>query len=450
MAQGGDVDAQRKIGDVFLQGAEGIPENYQLAWHWYMAASEQGDFGAGAKLLLLHWTACSGFHYHVPTFGDGDYKKLAARVFLAADRAVDDGDWDLAATLGYIQLHEKVTPERLNRVAANLLNGALAGDADCMVAMAFFSDRLGLTVPNNPKTYLQWNELAAQNGNNEAHFVLGQAYLRGRGVPEATTKGLHHLRIAANLGCSDAALEIALCFELGNGVEKDLVQSVEWFRRAALGECPPALYALAIHKDRFPNSIVDQQEADRCLREASRRGHPAAMMKQAALLLRPPATTKIFEAGVNLVEMVLSRQGYVDTEFVLGHIYHHGVGVSKDHTKAAAYWRLSANAGVARAQVSYGRLLFRGDGVTENMELAEHYFEMALAQGHRGGAIGIGFVAHFLHGDNIKASAYLTFGATDKEHDAAHLCRSIVSRFNEEELEQARVIGDRLQARFSN
>ena len=84
------------------------------------------------------------------------------------------------------------------------------------------------------------------------------------------------------------------------------------------------------------------------------------------------------------------------------------------------------------------------------MELAEHYFELALSQRHLAGAIGIGFVARFLHRDDAKAAAYLAFGSTGKEREAAELCRKIVLRMNKEELDKAWKIRRSLEARFSN
>jgi TPR repeat protein len=421
-----------------------------MAWHCYKAASDQDDIRAATKLLMLHWMAKSSFMYHVPTLNEADHEALAARVIPKAQEAADNRDWDMVATLSTVRLFENLTSAGHEENAAALLKGALAGDAACMAMTAFFQDRLEVSHSDNPHTAVHWYELAVEMGHSEAHWILGKMHLHGRVVTKNIDRALDHFEISARLGVSDAALQLADCYERGIGVAKDLVQSVFWLRLAALGECPDALFALAVHKYKFPDSIVEPDEADRCLREACRRGHTTAMMKLADDLLRSPPSSEDFESGVKLVKTVLSRHGEINTDYVLGHIHRHGIGVKEDKAKAAEYWRLSANAGDVTAQVFYGDLLLKGDGVPVNMELAEHYFELALSQRHLAGAIGIGFVARFLHRDDAKAAAYLAFGSTGKEREAAELCRKIVLRMNKEELDKAWKIRRSLEARFSN
>lgn len=53
LARGGDVEAQRLLGDLHMRG-EGVPKNYSMAGNWYRAAADQGDAEARFKLAELY------------------------------------------------------------------------------------------------------------------------------------------------------------------------------------------------------------------------------------------------------------------------------------------------------------------------------------------------------------------------------------------------------------
>src|SRR5438477_6792709 len=61
----------------------------------------------------------------------------------------------------------------------------------------------------------------ANEGNTEAEVKLGDAYMRGRGVPQDGAKALRWFRAAAEKGNADAQYELGNLYGAGIAVKQD-------------------------------------------------------------------------------------------------------------------------------------------------------------------------------------------------------------------------------------
>lgn len=75
---------------------------------------------------------------------------------------------------------------------------------------------------------------AARQGDAEAQFYLGLCYNYGDGVEKDLSEAVVWFRKAAHQGLAQAQFNLGLCYYNGNGVEKNLSEAVKWFRKAAV------------------------------------------------------------------------------------------------------------------------------------------------------------------------------------------------------------------------
>ena len=74
---------------------------------------------------------------------------------------------------------------------------------------------------------------AAEQGNAMAQYNLGSAYDLGEGVGKDQVEAVKWWRKAAEQGVGPAHFNLGYAYYFGNGVAKDLVESVKWWRKAA-------------------------------------------------------------------------------------------------------------------------------------------------------------------------------------------------------------------------
>ena len=74
---------------------------------------------------------------------------------------------------------------------------------------------------------------SAEQGDADAQFNLGYAYALGNGVPKDDVEALKWYRKAAEQGHADAQCKLGIAYRNGHGVEQDYVEAVKWFRKAA-------------------------------------------------------------------------------------------------------------------------------------------------------------------------------------------------------------------------
>ena len=120
------------------------------------------------------------------------------------------------------------------------------GDADAMYELGE-SYNYGLGVEENEEQAVEWYRKAAELGHAGAMYGLGGCYYFGKGVEVNEEQAVEWYRKAAELGHADAMYELGECYYYGTGVTKNMEQAVKWYRKAAelghadamyeLGEC---------------------------------------------------------------------------------------------------------------------------------------------------------------------------------------------------------------------
>jgi S1-C subfamily serine protease len=142
-----------------------------------------------------------------------------------------------------------------------------------------------------------------------------------------------------------AQFKLGWFYDTGQGVGKDLVEAVKWFRKAAEQNIVEAQFNLALNYQNGQGVEKDSIEAVKWYRKAA-------------------------------------EQNFVMAQCNLGVCYQNGVGVEKDISEAAKWYRKAAEQGVAWAQYQLGRLYYFGDGVLLDYAEAVKWNALAAAQGN--------------------------------------------------------------------
>lgn len=79
----------------------------------------------------------------------------------------------------------------------------------------------------------KWYMMAAERGDERAHFDLGALYDNGQGVPKSDELAAKWYLAGAERGQMACQYNVATMYESGEGVEKDLVAAYMWYYLAA-------------------------------------------------------------------------------------------------------------------------------------------------------------------------------------------------------------------------
>lgn len=245
-AAGGQAQAQSAMGDRYARGT-GVAQNWFEACRWYQMAAEQGDAQAQCALAACY------------AAGRG-VKKDMAHAFIwfekAAAQNLPQAQWNLgelyATGLPGVEPDAKKATSLCKR-AANAGFAPASATLGALFARAKKHDRA-----------VQWWTLAAEQGDLESLFNLGQAHRLGMGVAKDETRAFELLLQAAEGGVAAAQSRIGLSYATGEGAALDPIEACKWFELAALrGD-----KAAAANRDRARKSLspAQQAEADRRVR----------------------------------------------------------------------------------------------------------------------------------------------------------------------------------------
>ncbi|MBT7666950.1 MAG: sel1 repeat family protein, partial [Rhodospirillaceae bacterium] len=72
-----------------------------------------------------------------------------------------------------------------------------------------------------------WRQ-AAEEGDTEAEFLLGQIHSRGEGIKKDFLAAHDHFMKAANRGHTEAEYSLGVLYGIGLGVEEDVPEAAYW------------------------------------------------------------------------------------------------------------------------------------------------------------------------------------------------------------------------------
>jgi hypothetical protein len=171
----------------------------------------------------------------------------------------------------------------------------------------------------NSDVKLQYLKAAADLGDRETAYNLGQHYSWGIDLPQA----VQWYRQAADQGHPEALYELGACYEHGRGVKKDPKQAINWYHQAGEQGHMTAQWTLA--NCYFYSKIVKKDLAQ--------------------------AVHWYGQAG---------EQGHAEAQYMIGFCYENGMGVEEDLTQASYWYKKAAEKDHEKARFALDKLRSEG------------------------------------------------------------------------------------------
>lgn len=209
-AEAGDLNAQRLLGAIYIQG-EILAENPIEAARWLAMAADQGDVGSQFVMGKMYLDGT----------GVAKNEKVAARYW---GQAAAQGDAEAAFELGKL-----FDP------------GYFVGDTPRITIVGKEPPPQQDKVPKNAKEAAKWYGVAAHLGSSSAQYNLGNFYAEGNGVPRNYAEAANLFRLAARQGEPKAQTNLGSLYSQGLGVPLNNYKAFMWSTIAATSGIDQAL-----------------------------------------------------------------------------------------------------------------------------------------------------------------------------------------------------------------
>ncbi len=330
--------AYTKIGELYLNG-HGVEQNYATAKQWFEKGLSGKEPDPGAQNNIGHlYEHGLGVEQNL-TLAEEWYQKAVEQ---PVSTSLSHEDFSPALTnIGELQLWSnaiywyrrainqyKFDPRALNQM------GKLC---------EYSTDSFGCTEEEKKKN---WFELAAQAGNLEANYNLGQEFERyadryGKGYAEAAS----WYEKAAKRNHLESLLKIADMYERGIGVDTSPIKAAQYYLQAAELNSSQAQYKIGLYYTSGYGVDADHTQAFHWLEKSHQQGNIAA-------------TTE------------------------LGRMYENGSGVMQDYLKAFSYYEQAALQADMEAQYQLGLMYINGLGTPVDLIAGKAWLLQAATKGH--------------------------------------------------------------------
>jgi TPR repeat protein len=306
---------------------------------------------------------------------------------------------------------------------AQHLEAAENGDAQAQYELGeWYAD--GETAPRDPAKAVEWMRKAAEQGHMEAQFAMAAFYARGvRGVLRWDMKeAAKWTEKAAEQGHVDAQNNLGMCYAEGRGVELNNVTAREWFRKAAAQGDEMAAARAKTLDDMIAWADPEQHT------EAAKQGDAEAQFNLG--MCHATAKDRDMKKAVEWIAKA-AAQNHARAQYALGCSYMEGEGVDKDETKGIGLIQKSADQGLSDAWFGLSHYYENGKGVEKDVAKGVAYHIKAAELGNIDALYALGW--RYEKGKNVpkdvkeaakwyqKAKALGHYDADDRLEGIKHL-----------------------------
>ena len=216
---------------------------------------------------------------------------------------------------------------------------------------------------------VNWYRKAAEQDHVEAQATLGKYLFEGKYTTKDETEAVKWWRKAAEQGHVAAQFNLGKCYEEGIGVKQDYAEAFKWYSKAAEQG----------HAEAKAKS--DSLRGEIRLLDAAERGDVGAMTELAVCFEEGKRFPKDLTESLNWYRKA-AEQGHAEAQFRLAQKYSNGLGVSKNETEAVKWYQKAAEQGNAEAQLELGKCYYFGEGVGTDYKEAVRWYRKAAEQGN--------------------------------------------------------------------
>ena len=235
-------------------------------------------------------------------------------------------------------------------------------------------------------------EQQSQNASSQVH----EQKLQDENTPTYTVE----LQQKAEAGDITAQLNLALCYDIGSGIEKNPVEAHKWFLKAAEQGNGRAMNAVGNYYKYGTGGVEkDLETAITWYRKSAEQGNDRGQYSLGVCYANGTGVEKDLTEAVKWYRKS-AEQGNVNAQYAIGSRYAQGRGVEKDLAEAVKWYLKSAEQGNAYAQFTIGRYYLLGRGVEKNRVEAVKWFRKSAEQGNADAQLMLG--SSYFNGIGVK------------------------------------------------
>jgi len=261
-AKAGDASAQLALGSYCAKGLRGVKQDGPQAVDWLTRAASQ-NMGA-AKLYL-------GYIYGEGKIVPRDVKKA---IYWREDAAKDGTPSDKWA-LGNAFLYGFMLPKDQQKALFWISAAADGGEAEAVIKLVEIYKNL-----DNPQEFSKWNDkfakmqlAAAENGNPDAMASVAAKYMSGGdGLERNRVQAVYWYKKAADAGNADAMEKVAMMYAKGRFLPRNPAKAQEYFEKLASKDFSYCMKISAFYSDGKDGFPKDDAKSLEWLERAAARG----------------------------------------------------------------------------------------------------------------------------------------------------------------------------------
>ena len=224
---------------------------------------------------------------------------------------------------------------------------------------------------------------AANRGDPTAQNQLGVKYAQAEdGLPRDDVKAVEWYRKAANQGLPKAQTNLGDMYFFGRGgLSQSYLDALSWYLKAAQQDWPDAQYRLGFMYEKGIGTGKDVAKAVQLYHSAAEHGYPEAQNLMGILYSTgADGVTEDDKQALDWFQKA-ADQGFAKAEKNLGDMYFFGHGIDKDFAQALTWYGKAADQQFADAQFRLGFMYEKGLGVDQNNQTAIDQYTKAVRNG---------------------------------------------------------------------
>lgn len=262
---------------------------------------------------------------------------------------------------------------------------------------------------------VKWYTESAGYTYDPAMSKLGECYYLGHGVTQDYEKAMNQWRLMTDISDKDVFFYIGECYYNGwGGVEKDLEESVKWFRKAAEQNHAKACYYVGEYYACDDNTLneaipwfekgteLGDYECENwlasCYYEMGEAEKAVVYFKDIiencneyvmkSLAMQSLGECYLYGKGVEqddnkALELFHKTEDTGFSANKIGDCYYFGYGVEKDYKEAVKWYKKAADRNDIEAEYNLGNCYYLGNGVETNDDEARKWLTLAAERGHK-------------------------------------------------------------------
>jgi len=227
--------------------------------------------------------------------------------------------------------------------------------------------------------------------NSATQVKLGEKYFKGDGVPKDDVEAVKWFRKAIDQGNPDAEEDLGFMYYTGEGIAQDYTEAFKLFHKAAEQSVALAQFNLAVMYQQGEGMAKDYVEALKWYTKAADQNDVGAELNLAFMYYTGDGVPKNSTEAVKWFRKA-ADQGDAKAQGALGVMYQHGESVAQNNTEAVRWYRKAAEQNDDNGQYNLAFMYYNGEGVPKDTAEAVKWFREAANQGDSDAQSELGWI----------------------------------------------------------